>query len=182
MTADPSSGEAARQLGYDRKGLANVRVRYIGPASLTGPDAGRRYVSAAAPPPPAPAPYQAPAYSPAPAQTYTPPPSATVSAASLAPIASSSIAPAPNVTPQAYASATGLYRIQAGAFGDQANAQRAASQLSVAGRATVEPIQRGDTTLYRVMLPSGADEGEAWALRDRVASFGYDEARVIRPF
>jgi len=39
------SREAARQLGYDRAGLANVRVRYVGPAPLLGPDAGVRYAS-----------------------------------------------------------------------------------------------------------------------------------------
>jgi rare lipoprotein A len=57
------SHEAARQLGYDRAGLAHVRVRYVGPAPLLGPDAGVRYAVAgkplptrladgAAPPPP----------------------------------------------------------------------------------------------------------------------------------
>lgn len=37
------SHEAARQLGYDRAGLAKVRVRYVGPAPIIGPDAGLRY-------------------------------------------------------------------------------------------------------------------------------------------
>lgn len=40
------SHEAARQLGYDRAGLAKVRVRYVGPAPLLGPDAGLRYAQA----------------------------------------------------------------------------------------------------------------------------------------
>jgi rare lipoprotein A len=40
------SHEAARQLGYDRAGLARVRVRYVGPAPLLGPDAGVRYADA----------------------------------------------------------------------------------------------------------------------------------------
>jgi len=43
------SHEAARQLGYDRAGLAHVRVRYVGPAPLTGPDAGLRYAVAGKP-------------------------------------------------------------------------------------------------------------------------------------
>lgn len=57
------SHEAARELGYDRAGLAHVRVRYLGPAPLVGEDT-RRYASlsnpapstraAAAPPPPPP--------------------------------------------------------------------------------------------------------------------------------
>lgn len=41
------SHEAARQLGYDRKGLARVRVRYLGPAPLTGPADGYRVADAA---------------------------------------------------------------------------------------------------------------------------------------
>jgi rare lipoprotein A len=40
------SHEAARQLGYDRAGLAHVRVRYVGPAPLLGPEAGVRYAEA----------------------------------------------------------------------------------------------------------------------------------------
>ncbi|PZQ53863.1 MAG: septal ring lytic transglycosylase RlpA family protein [Phenylobacterium zucineum] len=43
------SQEAARQLGYDRAGLARVRVRYVGPASLTGPADGVRVASLGAP-------------------------------------------------------------------------------------------------------------------------------------
>jgi rare lipoprotein A len=56
------SHEAARQLGYDRAGLAHVRVRYLGPAPLMAGEETRRYAelalpktstrSAAAPPPP----------------------------------------------------------------------------------------------------------------------------------
>src|SRR5262249_27306264 len=34
------SREAAHQLGFERQGLAQVRVRYVGPAPLLGPEAG----------------------------------------------------------------------------------------------------------------------------------------------
>jgi rare lipoprotein A len=37
---------AAQELGYAEKGLARVRVRYVGPAPLAGPDAGVRYADA----------------------------------------------------------------------------------------------------------------------------------------
>ena len=40
------SHAAARELGYDRAGLAHVRVRYLGPAPLAGPEAGVRYAQA----------------------------------------------------------------------------------------------------------------------------------------
>jgi rare lipoprotein A len=40
------SHAAAEELGYAEKGLAKVRVRYVGPAPLAGPDAGVRYADA----------------------------------------------------------------------------------------------------------------------------------------
>jgi rare lipoprotein A len=85
--------------------------------------------------------------------------------------------------PTVQASAPSSLRIQAGAFSNEANAQRAVSQLSLAGQATIEPMTRSDgMTLYRVTLPAPADEAEAFALRDRVAEIGFVDARVVRPF
>lgn len=55
------SQEAARRLGFEAAGLANVRVRYLGPAALPG-EAKPRYAATAAPspapmaPPPSPGP------------------------------------------------------------------------------------------------------------------------------
>ena len=84
----------------------------------------------------------------------------------------------------AVASATtvGAYRVQAGAFSDRDNARRVANSLGMTGQTSIEPVERNGVMLYRVMLPGGADEGQALALRDRVASLGYGDARVIRPF
>jgi rare lipoprotein A len=45
---------AAQQLGYAEKGLAKVRVRYVGPAPLAGPDAGVRVADSRPTKPPAP--------------------------------------------------------------------------------------------------------------------------------
>ena len=50
------------------------------------------------------------------------------------------------------------------------------------GTAVIEPIQRNGVTLYRVMLPGPEDEAEAYALRDKVASIGFADARVMQPF
>lgn len=185
------SHEAARQLGYDRKGLANVRVKYIGPATLGGPDTGMRYASNTTPPPTASAPPALPAYAP-PLPAYAPPTPVAVASASLPPITGAAIAPtqippvssaAPVFSGAPKVVAASAYRVQAGAFSDPANAQRVANQLSGAGVATIEPLQRADgVTLYRVVLQGGADEGEAWGLRDKVASYGFAEARVLRPF
>ncbi|MDP3748123.1 MAG: septal ring lytic transglycosylase RlpA family protein [Phenylobacterium sp.] len=164
------SREAARQLGFDRQGTANVRVRYAGPAELGPPDAGLRHA----------------AYTPTPAPSSSLPaaPIAYTGLAAPTAVASMPLPPIASAPPvKAAASTSGVYRVQAGAFSDPGNAQRVADQLAGAGPATIEPVQRADgVTLYRVMLAGGADEGEAWSLRDRVASYGFAEARVVRPF
>jgi len=200
------SREAARQLGYDRAGLANVRVRYLGPAPLLGPGDGLRYAQAKPLPtrmPAALAPLAAASAgsssdevmtmasgSAAPREiaAATPaPPAADVSVSSLPPITGSAISSAPIAGQGVVASAptatlgAGL-RIQAGAFSSQANAQRAVAQLSSAGAASIEPLQRDGLTLYRVVMPAPADEAAAYALRDRVAEIGFAEARVVRSF
>lgn len=187
--------EAARQLGFDRQGLANVRVRYVGPARLEGgPDAGLRFAANGMPVaalPTRPIPYArlasvsaapaAPAYAPAPSASASMAP-ATLPPAD-APIASAPIPPAtrPEVT-AAITMPSNLYRVQAGAFSDAANAQRAVGVLAQAGPAVVEPTTKGKVTVYRVMLQSTADEGEAAMLRDRVVAYGFADARVVRPF
>ncbi|MGA0607190.1 septal ring lytic transglycosylase RlpA family protein [Phenylobacterium sp. VNQ135] len=163
------SREAARQLGYERSGVARVRVRYVGPAPLLGRDAGVRY--AAAPLAPAPPTLDdAPLIEIAGGLPARPEPVTTVTL------------PAPAAA-SADAAAAAAYRVQAGAFASETNAQRAVSQLSIAGQATIEPLQRADgLTLYRVLLPAPGDEAQAFALRDRVAEIGFADARVVRPF
>jgi rare lipoprotein A len=182
------SRAAAQQLGYDRKGLARVRVKYIGPAPLAGPEAGVRYASATATATPS-APLAAASSMPiavAPAEsiqvaTLAPPPAA--KATSLPPLTGADLgAPAARAAPTAAAQSAQAYRIQAGSFSDQGNAQRAAAQLAATGTAVIEPVQRGGVTLYRVTLPGPTDEAEAYALRDKVASFGFADARVMQPF
>jgi len=180
------SRAAAQELGYDRKGLARVRVKYIGPAPLAGPEAGVRYASAT----PAPvAPTAAASSMPiavAPPEsiqvaTLAPPPAAKTAA--LPPLTGAALgAPAPSASVTPAAQSAQAYRIQAGSFSDQGNAQRAAAQLAATGTAVIEPVQRGGVTLYRVTLPGPTDEAEAYALRDKVASIGFADARVMQPF
>jgi len=181
------SRAAAQELGYDRQGLAHVRVKYIGPAPLGGPEAGVRYADAK---PTSLAPVAAATGAAAgapvalanaePIQVAALAPPAGVSSAPLAPLTGSALGKPLGVAPAAPSAQA--FRIQAGAFSNADNAQRAAAQLSTAGTATVEPIQRNGTTLYRVMLPGPADEAEAYALRDKVASYGFSDARVMQPF
>lgn len=177
------SKEAARQLGYDQKGTAQVRVRYVGPAPLNSVTAPPQYAANTYGSSPAPYATGAAANRPFIVTPSTPPDEPLRPAvAAPAAVASSSLPPLkPAVTPAGYAS-TGVYKVQAGAYGDQANAQRAVAQLSGAGNAVIEPVAHNGMTLYRVMLVASADEGQAWALRDVVAGYGFADARVVRPF
>ena len=70
----------------------------------------------------------------------------------------------------------------AGAFSDRDNARRVVARLGGSNAATIEPIERNGAMLYRVVLPGGPSEDQAWALRDRIAAQGFDDARVLRPF
>lgn len=171
------SKAAAEQLGYGRAGVARVRVRYIGPAGKTPFDARR--IVASAPPPPTPRaapPAKARVYAsglpPArPAYDAPPPPKAAdADYESLVPVISAP--PAPILAG---------YRIQAGSFANRDNAERAAAQLSGAGPASIESIERSQGTLYRVVVDAGADEGAAFGVRDRVAALGFSDATVLRP-
>ncbi len=203
------SHAAARELGYDQQGLAHVRVRYVGPAA--SPDSSLRYASNTTTAPSRPIPRAETSYAATPSYStppvYTPPPAySAVQVASATPppvpVSSSPLPPVSAAAPQSLPAASApmpaaapvlasaplqapspalLYRVQAGAFSDPANAQRVASQLATAGQAQIERVQHNGATLYRVMLPGPADEGEAFALRDRVAQLGFADARVIRP-
>ncbi len=186
------SHAAARELGYDRAGLAHVRVRYVGPAPLAGPEAGVRMASAGLLTPRYPIAPLPPASGLAPqAVAATPTPRSDVQLASYRapePIETTSLAPLPVAQslamplPHGDGIAPQTFRIQAGAFSDQENARRAAALLNSTGTATIEPVQRNGTTLYRVLLPGPADELEAYAVRDKVAAAGFADARVVKPF
>ena len=185
------SHEAARQLGYDRQGLAHVRVRYLGPAPLYGDDT-RRYAylapkpvpAAAPPPPPRPEPRQEPEVVFVSAPLPKPPAIQIVQAElpslSRAKPAGVEVAEQP-AQPLATAAASG-FRVQAGAFSTPEHAERAVAQLASAGSARVEPLSRGGTTLYRVVVYGAPDQDAAEALRQKVADAGFADARVLRPF
>ena len=173
------SQATARQLGFEQQGRARVRVRYVGPAPLGGAETGARYAGASSS-------YQASAYPSGQTAVASLPPAQPVDSQPLSPLSppawSPQTPPPPAGAPFGASPGAGTYRVQAGAFADPANAQRVIAQLGGAVNATVEPVQRADgMTLYRVMVQGAADEGEAWALRDRVASYGLPEARVVRP-
>lgn len=188
------SRAAAHELGYERQGTARVRVRYVGPAPLAGPEAGVRYAKVT-PPSYAPTFTQVAAHRPADEDIFAEPSAAsTVQPAAPRrglqvevkplvappePVSISSLSPLPAAPGSRAAVTEAAYRIQAGAFSDPANARHAADQLS--DGATVESFQKNGMTLYRVLLPGSSDEAEAYALRDKVAQSGFGDARVVRP-
>ncbi|RAK55306.1 septal ring lytic transglycosylase RlpA family protein [Phenylobacterium soli] len=190
------SHEAARQLGYDRQGLAKVRVRYIGPAPLYGEDTRRfaRYTPPPSPPVAAPAPPPPPKPSAPPASdlilTAAPPakaPAIEIASQTLAPLpkpaAAAPLEPEAATAPKLEATTSAAaFRVQAGAFSTPENAQKAVARLAAAGAAVVEPVSRNGTTLYRVVLNGLPDQDQAEELRQKVADIGFADARVIRPF
>jgi len=190
------SREAARQLGFDRQGLAKVRVRYVGAAPLLGPDGGLRYANAKPYPTRLPPAMDAalpvvaggdPVMELATAIPRAAPVSTAITSESLPPLIGSEISSTP-ITPAAGAvNVSGIpiksaLRVQAGAYTSEVNAQRAVRQLSTAGTASIEALDRDGLTLYRVVMPAPADEAAAYALRDRVAEIGFVDARVVRTF
>ena len=177
------SKAAAEQLGYGRAGIANVRVRYVGPAGKARPFEQRRQVASAPPSfprdePPPPTRTYAGGLPPAQAAYGPPPPPKAAD-----PDFMSSSAPTPMA--RAYAPPPGVsssaYRVQAGSFSSRANAERAAARLSDAGEASIESIERDQGVLYRVVVKAGPDEAEAFGVRDRVARLGFSDATVLRP-
>ena len=69
--------------------------------------------------------------------------------------------------------------VQAGMFSTRVNAERAAGDLSQAGVATIDTIERGGATLYRVTLGPAPDARAARRMRDQAAGAGYRDARIV---
>jgi rare lipoprotein A len=180
------SREGARRLGYVDRGLARVRVRYVGPAPLLGPSAGVRVASASerrrpattrpAADPGAPAPMARASLSFRDQASFTGAKApASVSRMEVLPTLSSARRQADQ--PDAAA-----YRIQAGSFRDEGRARRAASRLSKVAPSVVEPIERDGVTLWRVTVQGPPDQLQAYNLRKQVADAGFADARVVGPF
>lgn len=175
---DVSRG-AARELGFERQGLARVRVRYVGPADGAAPRLARR---APPPTPPTPTPTPTQGFVEAAVSREPPPVAVAMSVpAYVAPAAPIEVAALEAPRPAAPTPApSGGWRIQVGAYADPMNARSAADRLAGAGSAVIEPVSREGGTVYRVFLPAPPDEAGAFALRDRAAAFGFTDARVVR--
>ncbi|HEX4183964.1 MAG TPA: septal ring lytic transglycosylase RlpA family protein [Caulobacteraceae bacterium] len=143
---------AAQQLGFDRQGLARVRVRYVSPAP---PLAAQGVMQARLTPrrmeilpPPA------------------PPPQLSAAPETDAPVAVEG----------------SDYRVQLGAYSTRDEALRAAAQLGEDIRYVIEPVRDQGDARYRVVLGGFLDEDDALAAQLRFAEAGYPQARVLRPF
>jgi rare lipoprotein A len=172
------SREAAKQLGFYAKGTARVRVRYVGPAGLARLEDGLRYASAA---PPKPSPPPTP-------QRYTRNDDAAPSADTRAASYATDEEPAPSAGPVEHMTAQApapvdrppapparSVRVQAAAFSDRGNAERAAARLAGEGETSIDTIQRGESVLYRVTVRCAGDGSAV----DRVAAAGFPGARLL---
>jgi rare lipoprotein A len=69
--------------------------------------------------------------------------------------------------------------VQAGAFSERDNAEKAVNSLRDVGRARIVPLKRDGRTLWRVVIESGRDVDGAARLRDQVAQLGFPDAKLI---
>jgi rare lipoprotein A len=145
---------AARVLGFDQAGTAQVHVRYLGPAPRLVTASGASAPVAAAP---------------AEARPFASGPT------DLTPPAMS--APAPVQSAQA-AAPTGAYVVQVGAYSDLANAQRVRTAVESAGPVNVDARQTARGEIYRVRVGPFASSADAEAARAAIARLGYGDSVV----
>lgn len=175
------SRRSAQLLGFERQGTAKVRVRILPEpsrqiaAQMGGKDnnglvevngvrgAPRAVVASAALPgtPPAPMP--------------TPPKGGSALANTTTPTIVTPQTDSVRVMPVKPAN---IY-IQAGAFTEYTNANRARSMLAGLGPANISQAKTGQQPMFRVRLGPIRSVDEADRLLERVAASGYPEARVI---
>jgi rare lipoprotein A len=180
------SQEAARQLGFERDGLAQVRVQFVRLADANGepprPTTGR----ARAPlpeRPAAPAPQlvaTAPARDPMSERTAEPPPQLVVPAPAQGPVPERLAAPPPQLVATAPAQCQGRF-IQVGAFSEPVRAHRVMAELHALQAVPVRLAIPAQDHLARVRLGPIADPSAVDATLDRLKRFGFPEAFVVAP-
>lgn len=143
------SRAAAEALDYRSRGLARVRVRYLGPAQPNADAPDHHFNMAQS------TPAEMPAQTPAPT-----------------PVASA----APAQAPTRDASALTL---QVGAFSDRDNAQALAARISSAGDAWVQAGQANGNAVYRVYFGRWPSRSAAAAAQDDLTGYGVYDSRII---
>ena len=162
------SRAAAEELGFRDKGVARVRVRYLGrnPGDLR-PMIVAEAPEAAAPEDRAPVPIILAA-----ARTVERAPMETT-AAEPAPVTAPAAAPA--------VAAQGAFALQVGAFSKADNAERARAAVAAFGPVTTRPLAlRSGAKLERVLVGAYASEAEAKAALPDLARAGFGGAQVVR--
>lgn len=172
------SRAAAEQLGMIDSGTARVRVRYVGPAPKQNDT--RTQVASNEPSVAAPASAKRDAFV-APTwlnQADAAPP--VIAALRRNPTAPPQVIPAPPESD--FAQTPPNYEVQAGAFANLANAQRAQATLANTGEVLIKPVERDGSTLYRVVVSRIRNEDEALRVVGRMGGLGFPDARVIKAF
>ena len=163
------SQEAARQLGFERQGLAQVRVQFVRLADAEGepPRPTTRRARAPVPEPslePAP---QLVAAAPAPGRARASMPQQPAE-------------PAPQLVAAAPAQCHARF-IQVGAFAEPVRARRVAAELHALQAMPVSLAMPVEDHLARVRLGPIADPTAVDATLDRVKRFGFSEAFIVGP-
>jgi len=183
------SREAAAELGYEREGTARVRIRYIGPA----PALPHTRLASAAPAPAAARQNREPRHDgdiedqdfPTAASAAPRAPSRAVVAVQTADFEDgpATTANTTRVRILAYQASApgGAYAIQVGAFSSRETADRIAARLADTGPASIEPIQRHGSVIYKLKLGAFPDAQAAAAARARIVAAGLPDAKVVGP-
>jgi rare lipoprotein A len=74
---------------------------------------------------------------------------------------------------------SGTIYVQAGAFGNKANAQKLAQKLSSIGNASLSPIQVGSKTVYRVRFGPFEDTRDAQKVLTAVTQTGHSDVKIL---
>jgi len=162
------SQEAARQLGFERQGLAPVRVQFVRLADADGEPPQPTSPRARAPLLVTVAHAQARPRAPLPEQPAEPAPQLVATA------------PTPQVTAAAPAQCRGRF-IQVGAFAEPVRARNVAAELYALQAMPVSLAMPAQDRLARVRLGPIADPTAVDATLDRVKRFGFSEAFVVGP-
>jgi rare lipoprotein A len=165
------SQEAARQLGFEGQGLAQVRVQFVRLADAEGkppePTARR-----------APAPLPARPGEPAPQLVAAAPPPRLI-ATTPAPKLAATV-PTPLVGATAPAQCEGRF-IQVGAYSEPVRARRVMAELHELQAMPVALAVPAEDHLARVRLGPIADPVAVGAALDRIKRFGFSEAFIVGP-
>ena len=144
------SREAADQLGFVHRGVAKVRVRYVGPAPL---DPLLRTVPAARERP-------TPLFAERTRPELRPEPTGSES---------NLVSPPPPTS----------YAVQAGSFANRGNAERAVRALNAIAPSLVREQQRDGEVLYRVLVGAWPVKDGASAALTAVSEAGFPDARIV---